>query len=114
MEIEVGDYIRTRKGNIGKVLDITDGHKRKKYLIKWDTTDIYYITDIMIKKHHKDIINLVEEKDYVNGKLVYSIGTNIGNIPIVNHTDGTFTPNISIESIVTHEQFERIKYKVKE
>lgn len=112
--IEVGEYVRTILGNITKVVavkdtvvwtdDFVDGFgKYHEGIIK--TTDIV--------KHSKNIIDLIEEGDYVNGKYVCSIGTAIGNLPIINHTDGTFTPSNLIESIVTKEQFEAVKYEIK-
>lgn len=61
-EIEVGEYVRTKTGNIGKIIDISNvtGQKRKKYLIKWDISKAYYITNIRIVKHSKNIIDLIE------------------------------------------------------
>ena len=50
----------------------------------------------------------------MNRKLVYSIGTTIGNLPIINHTDGTFTPSNMIKSIVTKEMMESVEYKVED
>lgn len=48
----------------------------------------------------------------MNGKLVYSIGTSIGDFPIINFKDGTFDIDTNIKSIVTHEQFDQVKYEV--
>ena len=61
-DIKVGEYVRTKSGNIGKVLDITNVtmQKRKKYLIKWNISKAYYITAIRIVKHSKNIIDLIE------------------------------------------------------
>jgi hypothetical protein len=80
------------------------GYVDKPFLLRKDN----------IVKHSKNIIDLIEVGDYVNGKYVYSIGTAIGNLPIINHTDGTFTPSNLIKSIVTKEQFASMEYKVKE
>ena len=104
-EIEVGEYVRTDKGYIVKI------DKKKKNLQMLKFLDVEYGN---ILKHSKNIIDLIEEGDYVNGKYVYSIGTAIGNLPIINHTDGTFTPSNLIESIVTKEQMAQMEYKVKE
>ena len=104
-EIEVGEYVRTDKGYIVKI----DKEKKNLQMLKF--LDVEYGN---ILKHSKNTIDLIEEGDYVNGKYVYSIGTAIGNLPIINHTDGTFTPSNLIESIVTKEMFASMKYKVKE
>lgn len=63
-EIKVGDWIRTKVGNIGKVLDITNVtlQKRKKYLIKWNISKAYYITDMNIVKHSSNLIDIIEER----------------------------------------------------
>lgn len=50
----------------------------------------------------------------MNGKYVYSVGTAIGNLPIINHTDGTFTPSNMIKSICTKEQFANAEYRLED
>ena len=74
------------------------------------------LMDDTYKKAKKStiLIDLVEEGDYVNGKEVYSIGTAIGNLPVINYTDGTFTLSNMIKSIVTKERFKESEYKVNE
>lgn len=73
MEIEVGEYVRTRNGLIDKI---------DRYCF---SSNIYYCTNgICIDKenrigvflkdivnHSKDIIDLIELGDYVNGKKGY-------------------------------------------
>lgn len=103
--IEVGEYVRTDKGYIVKI----DKEKKNLQMLKF--LDVEYGN---ILKHSKNIIDLIEEGDYVNGKYVYSIGTAIGNLPIINHTDGVFTPSNLIKSIVTKEMFASMEYKVKD
>ena len=70
MEIKVGDYVRTKKGYIGKVIDISNvtGQKRKKYLIKWNIGKVYYITNIKIIKNSSNIIDLIEVGDILKLK----------------------------------------------
>lgn len=110
-EIKVGEYIRTRHGKIGKVIDITNitGQKREKYLIKWNKAEVYYITGVTITKHSKNIIDLIEVGDYVNGKYVYKITPGCiyfkGHAPENKHS-------IWIKTIVTKEQFKSIEYEV--
>lgn len=60
--IKEGEYIRTNKGNIGKVIDITNvtGMNKIKLLIKWDIAKAYYVTMKTITKHSKNIIDLIQ------------------------------------------------------
>lgn len=99
--MKYGEYIRTELGDIKQ---ITEGFE---FII-----ELHNKSSNKIVKHSKNIIDLIEEKDIVNGKLVYSIGTAIGNFPIVNHNDGTFTPSNMIETILTKEQYEQNSYKI--
>lgn len=120
MEIEVGEYVRTKNGVIGKLeKQYVFGHgvnypEPQEWILATNGNHqevIVECTDYPVKHSH-NIIDLIEEGDYVNGKYVYSVGTAIGNLPIVNHTDGTFTPQNMIKSIVTKEQFTQRCYKV--
>jgi hypothetical protein len=119
-EIEIGEYVRTKSGNIGKVLDITNVtmQKRKKYLIKWNISKAYYITAIRIVKHSKNIIDLIEEGDYVNGKEIimdlqkskewYKLKDDF-----ITCKDYTFEEK-EIKRVVTKEQFNSIAYRLEE
>ena len=120
-EIKVGEYVRIDNGMIIKYefleesenFEVFFGQKGKGFTFE-DMEEFEDFIRQRIIKHSKNIIDLIEEGDYVNGKYVYSIGTAIGNLPIINHTDGTFTPSNLIESIVTKEQMAQMEYKVKE
>ena len=109
MEIEVGDYIRDKEGNITKIQNLLN-LDREVYLYLGE--DGYQYSDNAIKSHSKNIIDLVEVGDYVNGKYVkeikqYKDGKSIiALIGIIDEKD--------IKSIVTHEQFESIECKVEE
>ena len=117
MNIEVGEYVRTKKGNIGKVLDITTctGQKRKKYLIKWNIVKAYYITGTTIVKHSPNIIDLIEVNDIVT----YWVDTQSYNGWVQNFVDKELLKDMKenfieedIKSIVTHEQIENMEYRV--
>jgi hypothetical protein len=121
-EIQVGEYVRTKSGKIGKVLDITNVtmQKRKKYLIKWDISTAYYIS-LNIVKHSPNIIDLIEVGDYVNGLKVYDIEkaenmvTKKDCIAInMQNLGSTILYEKSIKSIVTKEQFKSMEYEVEE
>lgn len=104
MEIEVGEYVRTKeKGIIGKIEQIG--------------VSLFWLEDgsaFNIKeesyKHSKNIIDLIEEGDYVNGLRVEYI-TN----------EAIFTSGLAhgilfedIRTVVTKEQFASIECKVEE
>ena len=56
MAIKVGEYIRTKKGVIGKIIQVTKNESNKKfYSINWDIIKAHEI-----KKHSKNIIDLIE------------------------------------------------------
>ena len=99
--IEVGEYVRTKKGQIDKFEKLLSYEDDKETSIVVCKEKRFWLEDVV--KHSSNIIDLIEEGDYVNGKYVYSIGTVIGNLPIINHTDGTFTPSNMIKSLVTKE-----------
>lgn len=121
-EIEVGEYVRTVDGNIGKIEQIN----------KEPTDDnvIYAVTDNWvgmneeIVKHSKNIIDLIELGDYVNGYLVGKFLHSIDGIDEFGHIiKGPRTRcvtmfgeicNNEIETVVTKEQFANAEYKVKE
>ena len=122
-EIEVGEYVRTILGNITKVVavkdtvvwtdDFIDGFgKYHEGIIK--TTDIV--------KRSKNIIDLIEVNDYVNGEIV--LKDNLDNLVIcptiisngLYNTAETYKSkikNIDIKSIVTKEQFKSMEYEVR-
>ena len=135
-EIEVGEYVRTNKGRIAKLEDI-DIEPNKKYYF-FDET-IYYsygeAIDFLeeeeiekhIKAHSKNIIDLIEVGDYVNGMRVIAT-ENRGRyneekqkdekvILAENYdewTENGVISNEDINTIVTKERFNNIIYKVVE
>lgn len=103
-EIEVGDFVRTKKGKIFQY------GKGRAYLGK----------DNAIVKHSFNIIDLIEVGDIVNGYRIderaeYDVlihkarGINRSGfmIPVAQY-------NEDIKTILTHEQYERNCYKAKE
>ena len=111
-EIRIGDYVRDRDGFIIQVKNIVPDE---------DSEDIWYEEKIlngtwksMIVKHSKNLIDLIEEGDYVNGEKVVGRGNNC--ILILTDEGQTFLRNIfednDIKSIVTKEQFKSVEYIV--
>lgn len=129
-EIKEGDYIRTIKGNICKVLRVREKHRfmtssghpsvtPERYFV--DNNKQYSISKPYVKKHSKNIIDLIEAGDYVNGYKV----TNVINkepcpsgkcvdIDADRPSEYCTLWEDNIESIVTKEQFENMEYKVEE
>lgn len=129
--MKVGDYVRTKYGEICKL-------KKSKY------KDLLYETDIEIDRHvdrdcndygfdsdtikdviksSPNIIDLIEIGDYVNGSLVEFSGTITWDkdmkpitkaIKVKQGGYDVFLNNENIKSIVTHEQFSQMEYRIGE
>lgn len=105
-KIEVGEYVRTKNGEIGKI--IVDKDNPLRYVIN-EYGQIELHTDIV--KHSKNITKLIKPGDYVNGELVEEIICNDDEFEITTTTE--YLTNIEdIKSIVTHEMFEIMKYRI--
>lgn len=114
MEIEVGDWIRSKDGFIGKVQKISyDNMEKSNYYIceKDNVMASNYLENIA--KHSKIISEIVEVGDYVNGKLIHKIDKGSNYCYLYYGNCKTFV-NYQIKSIVTHEQMASIEYKVEE
>ncbi len=92
-EIEVGEYVRTDNGEIHKVIDIEKGSiKIKSQYKEW-------IGLCCIANHSKQLIDLIEVGDFVNGHRIFcKIHGEIGEK--------------DIETILTKEQYLANCYKV--
>lgn len=102
-EIKVGEFIRTKLGDIKK---ITEGFE---FIIKR-----YNESDNKIVKHSSNLIDLIQCGDYVNGYIVrrtYLDGA-IHYIKLGEQITGNRTYNDDIKTIVTKEMMESISYKV--
>lgn len=107
MELEVGMYVRTKKGNIYKFETNNSMAKNgaKKYMVKasYNIIDILEVGDVIIDKEgHKYPINYEFETDYNDEYKSYEI--TIDDYITLFLKDGL--------SIVTHEQMEQMAYKV--
>ena len=105
-EIKAGDYVRTCQGDIGKVSTITSTG-----IIIEDERHIHFDS---ITKHSPNIIDVIEVGDYVNGKRVEGIDDKefYDHREIFFENECWYIKDYHIESIVTHEQFNSIKYEV--
>ena len=114
MNIEIGEYIRTKQGTIGKAIE-----KYDKYCVIANTRGEIDVPYENIVKHSKNIIDLIEEGDYVNGVEVIDLADGIHlefandvsfvDVGLASYTDGHVE---GIETIVTKEQFSNMEYRV--
>ena len=112
-EMEVGEYVRTIYGEIAKITQVyprIKGIKRKNQTL---------IDFNLIKKHSKNIIDLIEVGDIVNSYIVLDVMEDLqtGEIqlemPSSYPKEGSCTIyNNEIKTILTKEQFEQNSYKV--
>jgi hypothetical protein len=66
--IELNEYVRTNSGLIFKVNEITYDEEYKDYLYKESFLLVDWKENIV--KHSKQLIDLIEVEDYVNGELI--------------------------------------------
>lgn len=131
MEICVNEYVRTKGGHIRKVSKIMPCYENELLL-----SDTYYIefdeggnistyknkqVEEFITKHSPNIIDLIEEDDYVNGYKVIDVLENLetGELHLEMPMDYTNKElgdctiyNKDIKDVVTKEQFNQMKYIV--
>ena len=111
-EIKVGEHVRTFNGLIGKVVQLTDSGN---YAIR-----IYngaeYVVRAVIAKHSKNIIDLIEVGDYVNGNEVLDKYLFNGEKPVLETTgDETNAKCVcegDIRTILTKELYKANCYTV--
>lgn len=119
-EIKVGEYVRTVDGYIDKVTEISQNYillSGKISITEYGESRIF-VKKNQIIKHFKNIIDLIEEGDYVNGEKVinadnydgiYTIEWEYGNVYTTEIINDKF-----IKSIVTKEQFKNIEYRLED
>jgi len=121
-KIEIGEYVRTKKGQIYKVAEITpygigmnDSHDIFENGEQFGST-ICEEKDIIT--HSKDIIDLIEVGDIVDGNIVSDVDK-IENRIYIEWANGDYINTDRkckgiIKSILTHEQYERNAYRLEE
>ena len=102
--IEVGEYVRTNYGRICKV--INNDYFMPRYL---ECENEMLIDRTNIVKHSKNIIDLIEVGDYINGQKVYKI-TSACIYCVGKAVQNKFT--INIETILTKEKKEKNCYRL--
>lgn len=125
-EIEVGEYVRTKDGKIG-IFDRYSSRKENSLYkslfncfikIRNRKTPLQCCEDY-IANHSKQLIDLIEIGDYVNGYKVISVDydviddkTECIELDLNNNYQYNFISARQIKTILTHEQFEANCYKV--
>ena len=106
MNIEVGDYVRSRNGSIGKVTKIEDD----KYLYE-NKELITFIGNVV--KHSKNIIDLIEVGDlvFIEDFFNYSF-IHIFDETMLEALKEDIKEDVKIKSILTHEQYSQNCYTV--
>ncbi len=122
-KIEVNEYVRTKNGKIDKVIN---SNFYMRIYVECEN-GLYLIENIV--KHSKQLIDLIEVGDYVNGYRVLaiedSIYENSKRILIyknekekyerwiyIQEYNGRIRTQDDIVEILTHEQYEQNAYKV--
>ena len=112
-EIKVGNFIRTPYHTIEKVVEI-EKSKNKMYDDMVTTDKSCYGLNWLKRngtKSSSDLISLVEEGDYVNGKLIHKVDIRENSAYIYYGNGKTFC-DYQIKDIVTKEQYNQMKYIV--
>lgn len=126
-DIEVGDYVRTRRGEIFKILTkikttygfcgLTDSSNKKysTYTFGKGNTINNNIKG-KIKKHSKNIIDLIEVRDFVNGNRVVDKYLYAGEEPVLETVGIEYNAYClsegDIREILTKEQYMQNCYTV--
>ena len=122
LDLRENMYIRTKDGIIAKVDYIDDNtifFDKDLYRTYGDSIDFLEKDNLeRIVKASYNIIDILEEGDYVNGCYIQEIKSLKDNVMVcMLDSDYEFTSTITnkdIKTIVTHEQMEQMAYKVGE
>lgn len=122
-KIEINEYVRTNKGRIGKVAEIRLGFNKDLQVYQ----DIYILDNGLwtildyIVKHSKNLIDLIECGDFVNGYKAISVDYDVMNdttecieLDLNSNYKYNFISIRQIQTILTKEQYMANCYKVGE
>ena len=117
MNIEVGEYIRTKYGYIAKIESIDNDIICCDSVIDFDYEESWVLLkdsfgDII--KHSFEIVDLIEKGDYVNGELIREISPNGKVLFYLDYDKDKMIENGDIERVLTKEQFNRGEYRINE
>lgn len=115
-EIKVNEYVRMIDGLIAKIVT---KDKDDHFILDRYYAGGRHLTEIEVKndivKHSNNLIDIIEEGDYVNGEIVDKIFNprflSFGELPYIITANNKYEPQ-EIEEIVTKEMMKSISYKV--
>lgn len=116
MKLEVGQFVRLKSGYICKIINVNDFREpNMKYGVEANyLKDVMFIGDDDVVKASYNIIDILEEGDYVNGHRIEEIDFENEEI----FTDSEYYCGVvefcNIKSVITHGQMEQMAYKVEE
>ena len=121
MEIEVNEFVRIKNGAIRKIIKINEGKEKTifgKYRLDKPYNNCFSVAQNKIVKHSKNIIDLIEVGDYVNGYKV--LDKDFKNemicllMPFNEENESKYNivwnTKYFIKSIVTKKQFSSLEY----
>lgn len=115
-DIEVGEYVRTKEGEIHKVIKIIEDDGDWDYYCCGNNVG-YFAMDIA--NHSKKLIDLIEVGDFVNGYRVISVDYDVTNdttecieLDLNSNYQYNFISIRQIQTILTKEQYLANCYKV--
>lgn len=109
--IEKDDYVRLNTGEIVKAIGVKENNVNKK-AIYYGFYDTDWFDSSAVENFSENIIDLIEVGDYVNGQEVIEVRKQDGKIYLMTgYVPQTYIKE-EIKTIVTHEQFRSIEYKV--
>lgn len=116
MDIKVGEYIRTKDGEILKI-DSFEKDCKNINCVCFTTGEIYTqeLLNEIIVKHSKNIIDLIEVGDIVNKSEVYEIGQSEDGQKWIHTYQGIlyYEEDLQKATILTHELYNANCYKVR-
>ena len=117
-EIKVGEYVRTRNNGIKRIDTIFENKTINRYGYEcgsdWDGKWYSYVKTTDIVKHSENIIDLIEVNDIVKVLDIdwIRILKRDNEEEIEMFKEELEENNYKLLSIVTHEQFEQVEYKI--
>lgn len=110
MELEVGMYVKTKKGYIYKLSRYEEDNNR---WISSEENDWYPVYESLVTKASHNIMDLIKVGDYVNGFYVEDVKETFVNVATgSNYFQSPSIYEEDIKSIVTKEQFESMQYVI--
>lgn len=108
--IEVGEYVRTKSGKIGIFKKYAEEGVQQWFTMLQNGT-LYTTATRAIVNRSKNIIDLIEVGDYVNGKLIHKIDKGQNYCYLYYGNCKTFV-DYQIKTILTKEMYELNCYTV--